>query len=171
MAKPVQFVVLLIAACLVAGVFGALHNQLSYSVGPAYFEDLKFTQFGIPEDQRNRIGAALVGWRASWWMGLLLGLPIFGLAVVLIPQRHVLALGAGALFIALFCAMVGALIGLLLGLLGKSLPLIADLLAELPPDTGFRRAALMHEGSYLGGAVGGGIALWTIWRARRSLNA
>ena len=171
MAKPVQIGLLILASCLVAGAYGALHNQLSYSVGSAYFHDLKFAEFGIPPDQHNRIGAALIGWRASWWMGAFMGIAVFGLASVLVPAKHLLPLGLGVLFLAVFVTTIGALGGLLLAILGPSIPVIADSLSQLPPDPGFRRAALMHEGSYIGGALGGLIALWTIWRARRSLNA
>ena len=170
MGKAVQVLVLIATACVAAGVFGMLLNQLSYSVGPSYFHDLKFVEFDIAEDRQNRIGAALVGWRASWWMGLVLGLPVFGLASVLIASKHLMPLGIGALFVAGFVAMIGAFAGLLLGILGSDLPFVSTLLSDLPQDTGYRRAALMHEGAYLGGILGGLVALWTIWRARRSLS-
>ena len=61
MAKLALFPVLLAAACIVAGVYGALHNQISYSVSPEYFFAFKFHQFGIPEHLQNRIGASIVG--------------------------------------------------------------------------------------------------------------
>src|SRR5262245_51244273 len=83
MAKVALFPILLIAACLCAGLYGALHNQISYTVSPDYFHAFKFDQFGIPEGLRGRIGASIVGWHASWWMGFLIGVPVLILGLIL----------------------------------------------------------------------------------------
>ncbi|MBV2359104.1 hypothetical protein KUH32_04890 [Thalassococcus sp. CAU 1522] len=169
MSKPVVFILLLGLAAIAAGLFGALHNQLSYSVGASYFFDLKFDQFGIAEDARNRLGAALVGWRASWWMGMLLGLPVFLLGLLLIRKPgHLLAAGIGAMGVVLFAALLCAMGGLLLGMLAPSLAAGIALPQGLSDPEGFLRAALMHEGAYLGGLIGLVAALWTIWRAART---
>ena len=56
MVKVALFPALLIVACLTAGVYGALHNQISYTVSPDYFHAFKFHQFGIPEGLRGRLG-------------------------------------------------------------------------------------------------------------------
>jgi hypothetical protein len=80
---PVKLALVLVSivlACLYAALFGALHNQISYLVSPDYFHAFKFIQFGIPPDLHNRIGAALVGVLASWWMGIPLGLVVAPLA-------------------------------------------------------------------------------------------
>jgi hypothetical protein len=59
--KAALFPVLLAAGCLVSGAYGALHDQLSYTVSPDYFHPLKFDQFSIPSHLHNRAGAAPVG--------------------------------------------------------------------------------------------------------------
>src|SRR5258708_14664894 len=76
MLKLALLPLLLVSGCLIAGSYGALHNQISYTVSPEYFHAFKFGQFGIPNELRGRVGAAIVGWRASWWMGLIIGMPI-----------------------------------------------------------------------------------------------
>ena len=171
MSKPLIFVILLCAAAVAAGLFGALHNQLSYSVGPDYFHGFKFAQFGINPERHNRLGAALVGWRASWWMGPLVGLPAFALGLAMLgnPRRY-LAAGIGAiaavLVITLFCAMAGLAVGLTLGGAG----FVADMpVPEGVADrTGFVRAGLMHDASYIGGAIGALVALYLMVAARRT---
>src|SRR5262249_1358281 len=75
MKKVGIFLLFLPAAVLVAGLFGMIHDQISYSVSTEYFTKFKFIQFhmldaGVPE----RIRAAKVGFLASWWMGVPLGL-------------------------------------------------------------------------------------------------
>ena len=55
MLNSLDFHVLLAAGCLNAGVYGALHNQISFTVSPDYFFAFKFRQFGIPEEFRDRL--------------------------------------------------------------------------------------------------------------------
>ena len=65
---------LLLLGCLLAGCYGMMHNQISYTVSPEYFTKFKFRQFGIAPTLNERTGAAIVGWQASWWMGIAIGL-------------------------------------------------------------------------------------------------
>jgi acyl-CoA thioester hydrolase len=81
-------VLLLALAALTRRIFGALHNQLSYTVGPTYFTGLKFPQFAIPADTAPRLGAALVGVQASWWMGPLVALPAFLYGFFAVPRTE-----------------------------------------------------------------------------------
>jgi hypothetical protein len=156
MTKVAFFPVLLGAGCLVAGLYGALHNQISYTVSPDYFHALKFDQFGIPTDLRCRIGASLVGWHASWWMGLLIGLPVLLVGLIL-PSwqaylRHCL-IAFGVVAVTALAVGLGALIYARLTISESSLP------AFRYPDgvmdkVAFARAAVMHNFSYLGGFLG-----------------
>ena len=74
MNKAVIFLLFLPAALLTAGLFGAVHDQISYSVSSEYFTKFKFIQFGLQDPSvPERIRAAVVGFRASWWMGIPLG--------------------------------------------------------------------------------------------------
>ena len=66
MLKFALFPLLLGAACVIAGLYGALHNQISYTVSPEYFHLHKFKQFEIPVALHGRIGAA-------WSVGMLRG--------------------------------------------------------------------------------------------------
>jgi len=88
--KPFVFILLCLAAMVAAGIFGVLHNQLSFSVGASYFYDVKFAQFGINPDIPPRIGAAQVGWMASWWMGLAMALPAMLIGFLRSPRGPVL---------------------------------------------------------------------------------
>jgi hypothetical protein len=60
-----------ILGALLAGLYGALHDQVSYTISPEYFTKMKFEQFhyanfGWPQ----RVFASEVGFLASWWVGL-----------------------------------------------------------------------------------------------------
>ncbi len=83
MLKLLLLPVLLAAGCLISGFYGAAHNQISYTVSPDYFHAFKFIQFEMPANLHNRLGAAIVGWEASWWMGVLIGIPILSVALIM----------------------------------------------------------------------------------------
>jgi hypothetical protein len=67
----------LVFACVIAGAYGAIHDQISYTVAPSYYHDFKFIQFAIAPELQNRLGASIVGWSATWWMGLVIGAPLY----------------------------------------------------------------------------------------------
>ncbi len=169
MSKPVVFLVLVALAILAAGLFGALHNQLSYSVGASYFHDLKFAQFGISETMQNRLGAASVGWQASWWMGLVVGTPAFALGLVAIrhPTRYLLA-GMSAMAAVVCVVLLFAMGGLVLGMIAPGFAHQLPLPDGVTDTESFLRAALMHEAAYYGGFAGILVALWAVWQGRRA---
>src|SRR5216684_3153776 len=69
------FVIIVILAVFIAGLYGILHNQVSYTVAPEYFTKFKFRQFGfIDTPLPERVRASMVGFLASWWMGIPIGL-------------------------------------------------------------------------------------------------
>ena len=162
------FVGLMALAVVTAGGFGVVHNQLSVSVGPSYFTDFKFPQFGMPPDISLRAGAALVGWQASWWMGLIAGLPVLGFGLIRAPSAGALwAGGVGAIITVVMTAAICALLGL-----GAGFAYVASGLNLLTPSPNvipaeYFRAGFMHDASYLGGMLGAFLAMFTMARATR----
>jgi hypothetical protein len=55
MAKVALLPLLLAAGRIISGVYGALHDQISYTVSPDYFHHLKFCQFNIADHLHNRL--------------------------------------------------------------------------------------------------------------------
>lgn len=168
--KLLPFFLLIGIAALAAAVFGALHNQLSYTVGPTYFTALKFQQFGIAEDFAPRFGAALVGAQASWWMGIIAGLPAFVIGLVIVPRvQSYFAAGLGAIGLVVVFATFSALLGLVGGLAMDSTGLLDSYLTfpDGPTRSDFLRAGFMHDSAYLAGTIGALLALWPMFRARK----
>lgn len=166
---PIFFLLLGLAA-LAAALFGAAHNQLSYSVGPTYFTAFKFEQFGIADDVSPRLAAALVGVQASWWMGPLIGLPAFLYGLFAVPRaRTYLAAGLGAIFVVVLLTTFGALTGLIGGMIADTTGLLDPYLTFRggPTRSDFLRAGFMHDASYLGGALGLLAAFFPMRRARK----
>ncbi len=169
MSRIAILMILMVLAALAAALFGAAHNQLSYTMGPDYFHVIKFPQFGIAEATPDRVGAAIVGSLASWWIGVLVGLPafLFGLVAVA-DSRAYFAAGIGAIGLVILLTTASAATGLVAGIALAGNPLLDFI--PIPPDADagdIQRAGLMHEASYIGGAIGALLAFWPMIRARR----
>ncbi len=59
----------------IAGLYGIVHDQVTYSISEEYFTKLKYGQFRISEvEQANpRVAAAKIGFLATWWVGMIAG--------------------------------------------------------------------------------------------------
>ena len=59
-----------------ASVFGAINNQITYSISPEFFTKSLFPQFGFVEYGQNtpRVTAAIIGVWSTWWIGLIIGI-------------------------------------------------------------------------------------------------
>ncbi|MEM9754388.1 MAG: hypothetical protein AAF914_00260 [Pseudomonadota bacterium] len=157
--RLLAFFGLMAFAALAAAIFGALHNQLSFSVGPDYFRTFKFIQFAefgvaaMPE----RVAVSVIGALASWWMGLIIGFPAFLYGLVVISDtRAYLAAGLGAvgtvMIVVLACAVAGLAVAMVMG----DHPLFGFIGSPAAAERlDFIRAGLMHTSSYFaGGALG-----------------
>ena len=146
--------------CMVAaGVFGAVHDQISYSVSPEYYTRFKFLQFGLTDTAvPERLRAAVVGFLASWWMGIPLGL-LTGVAGFM---QHTPSLMQRALLRSLPLVMGVALVVALGGLVyGWAQTAHVDLSryrgwyipAGLENLRAFLCAGYMHNAAYMGGLL------------------
>jgi hypothetical protein len=156
MKKLLIMPVLLFLGCIIAGLYGCLHDQISYSVSPEYYTVFKFYQFDIPEHLQNRLGAAAVGWQATWWMGIVIGVFVIPTGLIIkgwkdyflqtlvsfgVVALTTLVVGLGALVVSFFTIHEG------------SVPLWSypDALTD---TVSFARVGTMHNFSYLGGLIG-----------------
>lgn len=159
---------LVVVAILAAALFGALHNQVSYTVGPTYFTEFKFFQFRVGTQEAPRFGAAVVGVKATWWMGAILALPAMSIGALRIGDIAVFrAAGLRAIATVIVTAAVCAGLGLVVG--GVAVNMGVSGVLTVPPggiEADFIRAGAMHDGAYAGGAIGGILAVIKMWKAK-----
>ena len=154
-----SLILLTILATALAALYGALHNQLSYTIAPEYFTKIKFQQLGLDGAvdkgmMSPRAAAALVGALCTWWTGAIAAV-LLGLIGMIHPERTMFRRTFRALFLVLLTAVV-------FGLLGLGVGQISSLLTAWAPaeTTGYENlpqvhaVGYMHDGSYLGGLVG-----------------
>jgi hypothetical protein len=147
---------LALAGALVAGGFGVIHDQITFTLSPEYFTRMKFEQFraadlGFPP----RVFVAEIGFLATWWVGLIATwfLARIALKKGTRPGRRV----AGAIGSILAITTLFGIVGYFAG---------PALLAERPgwqdslesmgvtDITSFQRVAGIHLASYVGAALG-----------------
>jgi hypothetical protein len=156
---------------LIAGGYGILHDQVTYTLAPEYFTKLKFDQFawadfGLPA----RVFVGEIGFIASWWVGCFSAWVLARVAVpawpIEVARRRSFA-GFGLIFGAVLLA------GLVGGILGGLPGAVSQEWTEVCSDLGindvpaFVRVAYIHTGSYLGGIIGLITALLWLGRLRR----
>ena len=141
-----------------AGVYGVLHDQLTYSISPEYFTRLKFAQFhyadfGLPA----RVFVAEIGFLATWWVGLVAGWFIARVSVPACSRPGAFRCCTRGFLIVLACATGAAIIGYVLGLFygsdDSTWQSMASALGivDLPS---FVRVAYIHNAGYLGSLIG-----------------
>lgn len=161
MIKKLGVVFLISLICpFIAGIYGILHDQFTYTISPEYFTKFKFEQFGILEyvissSYSSRAGVAYVGWMATWWTGLPVGI-ILGLTGLLHAQwKPMLKITLKAILLTIGITLLTGLIGLSYGWVYLSHQPADDWLPKgLTDPASFIMAGSMHNFSYLGGLIG-----------------
>jgi hypothetical protein len=159
-------------ASLLAGLFGAIHNQISYSISCEYFTKFKFIQFQIPSSMPPRLGASLVGWLAAWWLGYPLAMLILPIAHWTSQEHHVDRRIAIAFGIVLAVAAGVGVLGLMLAMATgnpETIEQVSRYGNQMEDDLAFSRAGTMHNFSYLGATLGCLVA--AIWLNRSRIGS
>ena len=145
-----------LAGALIAGCFGVLHDQITYTISPEYFTQMKFDQFrwadlGFPK----RVFVAEIGFLATWWVGLVatwflarLALPKFKSPQTRVIKAVVYISGITTLF-----SVTGYLIG---PWLFATRPGWCEGLQQMGiwNPRAFHQVAGVHLASYVGALVG-----------------
>jgi hypothetical protein len=147
-----------VAGALLAGAYGVLHDQVTYSISHEYFTRLKFSQFqyanfGLPP----RAFVAEIGFLATWWVGLAAGWFIARITVPGFPRAAAFRYSLRGFLIVFAFAVAAAIVGYGFSLLhGPDYSAWEGLtstlgILDLPR---FVRVAYLHNAGYLGGLAG-----------------
>lgn len=161
MKKALIFLLILVLGALIGGLYGIIHDQLTYTISHEYYTKFKFFQFGFADfgDEailpNPRLYVAIVGFLATWWMGLPIGI-ILGLVGFIHPtHKQMFSVTLKTFGITTLVAFLTGLIGLAYGLFFISgIPegwWVPDNLVDVKH---FVAVGSMHNFSYLGGLPG-----------------
>jgi hypothetical protein len=160
MKKLFVFILLFLIAIILSGLYGMIHNQISYTVSPEYFTKFKFHQFGLLNSPLpERIRASMVGFLASWWMGIPIGLLVGMCGFIHRGHWRMFKVTLWSYVVVVGFTFLFGLCGLLYGWLRTRTINIADYQDHwfIPDDVVHLRrflcAGYMHNSSYLGGTL------------------
>jgi MFS family permease len=159
MKKFFVFVLLVLLAIVLAGLYGAIHNQISYTVSPEYFTKFKFRQFGIEGmNLPDRARASIVGFLASWWMGIPIGLLVGGFGFIHSSHWRMFRITLLSFAVVIAFTLLFGLCGLFYGWWKTRNINLANYQGWfIPKDVidlrHFLCAGYMHNSSYLGGTL------------------
>lgn len=163
-----------LAGALVAGVYGILHDQVTWTIGPEYFTKLKFHQFAWADPGWGgpRIFAGVIGFLATWWVGALVAWILARVSLWhedrLPPVAEMGRAFSGVFVVSMVCAVGGWIWGQWRKSTGYAEgwhDLMGTLGVTRPEE--FMTVAYIHNASYLGGMMGMVVALVWLARARR----
>lgn len=154
-------ILIIILAPLIGGLYGILHDQLTYSISPEYYTKFKFYQFGLMDEGNEaifpnpRIHVSQVGFLATWWMGLPIGLFLGLVGLVHPSSKQMFWVTLKAILLTVLIAFATGLIGLAFGKLYLAEAGVNWWLPEnLIDRENFIAVGSMHNFSYLGGLTG-----------------
>jgi hypothetical protein len=159
----------IILMCVLAAIaYGIAHDQVTARVCVEYFTIGHPLIFGTEDPTLLGVGWGIV---ATWWVGLLLGLPLAIAAragrrpkrsagSLVRPVARLLAVMAG-------CALAAGVMGWMLARAGL-VHLDGPIARELPADrhVPFLADLWAHSASYFVGLVGGIVVIARVWRSR-----
>ena len=158
---------------LVAGTYGVVHDQITYTLSREYFTAFKFDQFTylIEPGRPERVVVGMIGFLATWWVGMISAWFLARLTVPHLPARQATWLCMQGFGIIIGLAVVAGAVGALLGtwrMRHGELDEWAVLAAghRLQHPDRFVRVAYIHNGSYLGGLIGLVLACISVRRQR-----
>jgi len=165
--KFLIYLLLVAFSVLLAGFYGIIHNQISYTVSPDYFTKFKFRQFGFVDlPLPERVRASMVGFLASWWMGILIGLLVGAAGFFHRDYRRMFKVSVWSFGVVVAFTLLFGLCGLFYGYLQTTTINVAEYRGWFIPDdvVNLRRflcAGYMHNSSYLGGVLAT-VAAWIL---------
>ncbi|EJL65604.1 hypothetical protein [Flavobacterium sp. CF136] len=173
MRKIVILLLTIIISIVLAALYGAIHDQITYSISSEYFTVFKFDQFGFLDWGNNnpRLTTALIGVLATWWVGLYIG--IFQGLVGLIHQNHKLMFryAMNAIFITLGVTVLFGIFGFVSGKLDAETYENCCFPYDIKDAKNFKIVGSIHNYGYAGGEIGAfiGAAYQIIMRRKKAV--
>jgi len=189
MNKLIALILILIIAPILGGIYGIVHDQITYTISNEYYTKFKFIQFDFenwgmgenigtattPEIKlwNPRLGASIVGFLATWWVGMIVGIVLGLIGLIHKTGKEIFRITMKASLMTIAIALIVGIIGLIYGkfVLANN-PQNWFLPDNLINRTNFIMVGSMHNFSYLGGLIGMIISIiYSIRQKKKNKNS
>jgi hypothetical protein len=140
-----------LAGALIAGTYGALHDQITFRISPEYFTKLKFAQFQYARFHfSDPVFVSVIGFLATWWVGLIAGWFLMRASDPTVDSRTAFRRVAIGFALVICGAILGGGIGFLFGLGQPDLTAWNDYAQDrgIVDLAAFVRVAYIHNGGF-----------------------
>ncbi|KPE51871.1 hypothetical protein [Chryseobacterium indologenes] len=170
MKQLINFILIILISTLSAGVYGILHDQITYTISPEYYTLLKFQQFGFEDlNLKVRIKVGIIGFLAAWWVGLFLGIAYAFISLFLDPEK--------VLKVTVTSILINICITLISGILGYGFAVLflsqENINWYIPAGTrdirSFINVGSVHNFGYIGGVTG--LAAGLLYQIKKAKNS
>jgi hypothetical protein len=156
MLKLFNFFLIIIISIFFAGLYGIFHDQITYSISNEYYTLFKFDQFQISDwgisSERTKVG--IIGFLATWWVGLFLGI-VYAFISLFFISRKALKVEIKSIILNIGIALIFGIFGFIYATLFlKAENLDWNIPNETQNVQAFINVGSIHNFGYLGGLVG-----------------
>ena len=152
-------------ASVIAGLYGVINDQITFSISSEYYTKFKFIQFNLANENNidkikfPRIFVAIVGFLATWWFGLVLGFILGLFNLIQTSWQKLFKVSFNALLIAILVTFITGILGLFYGFFFLSHKPRSNFEEWFIPYNlenfrNFIAVGSMHNFSYIGGILG-----------------
>lgn len=154
---------LVVLAAIIAGLYGALYDQITYSISNEFFTK-RFEQEGIDGNIAARWEVARIGFLKTWSVGCWLGLFLALAGLLHEDNRKMFYVTLQSFFIALAAGFIFGMIGFFFA--SPEVDVVSE--TDLANKIAFNKVLTMNNYSYIGGIIGMFLGLgWQVLKARR----
>jgi hypothetical protein len=160
--RIVFIILLVILAALIGGIYGALYDQITYTVSNEFFTK-RFEQAGIVDTGLIRWEVAKIGFIKTWSVGFWLGLFLSLGGLLHEDNRKMFYVTLQAFFIALGTAFIFGIIAFFFA--DTSIDVVVE--NTVTDKKSFNKVLCMNNYSYVGGIIGMFLGLgWQVLKTR-----
>ena len=164
-------------ASVIAGLYGVINDQITFSISSEYYTKFKFIQFNLANENNidkikfPRIFVAIVGFLATWWFGLVLGFILGLFNLIQTSWQKLFKVSFNALLIAILVTFITGILGLFYGFFFLSHQPRSNFEGWFIPYNlenfrNFIAVGSMHNFSYIGGILGLIVAIFYSYKKR-----
>ena len=175
--KLLTIILVALIASAIAGIYGVINDQITFSISSEYYTKFKFIQFNLANENNidkikfPRIFVAIVGFLATWWFGLVLGFILGLFNLIQTSWQKLFKVSFNALLIAILVTFITGILGLFYGFFFLSHQPRSNFEGWFIPYNlenfrNFIAVGSMHNFSYIGAILGLIVAIFYSYKKR-----